>query len=204
MAQPSHCPACATEFVAGVTRCSDCGGPLTPGDLPASAPSARKAASVSLPPAAEAAGLTELPDQPLCTVPGEQAETIARALTFEGITSLLVCDGLQRLRGPGQESTGPMANRRPVEIYVSAADLEEAEAIVASLEGGDLIGEQWLSEAEDEDDVASASPVIPKPAAVEPASEPELPAPTKPSSSGGVLLVIVVLLAVIAAFVAAL
>lgn len=202
MSQASHCPRCATEFVAGIAQCSDCGGPLTPGELPragAARPS-RSAPSSTAGPVVEG----PLPDHHLCTVPGEQAETIARALTFEGIVSLLVCDGMQRLRGPGHESTGPLASRRPVDVYVAAADWEEAEAVVASLDGPDLIGEQWLDEGEG-DDVAAPPRRAP---VVEPEPEPDVLDEEQPvvaeRTAPGVWLVLVIVAALVAAFVLAL
>ncbi len=175
---------------------------MTPGELPRTSP-ARPSRSAPAPTSGPVAD-GPLPDHFLCAVPGEQAETIARALTFEGIVSLLVCDGLHRLRGPGQESSGPLAARRPVDVYVAAADREEAEAIVASLDEPDLIGEQWLSEGEGDADAESPrrSPVV------EPESQAEMTGEDEPAvaerTAPAVWLVLAVVAALVAAFVLAL
>lgn len=202
MSQASHCPACATEFVAGVARCSDCGGPLTPGELPAaSGPSPYDDSASAIPGLPPMAAATAIPDRLLCTVPGEEAETIASALTFEGITSRLVCDGLQRLRGPGQQASGPMSKRRPVEMYVLDEDFAEAEAVLESLDGHDLIGEQWLEDGETATAPAARTPFAD--VAETTADTPRLDESAAASqSTRGVWLAVAALLALIGFFLA--
>jgi hypothetical protein len=77
--------------------------------------------------------------------PGEKAEFVAQALTMEGMTSRLECQGMVRHRGPGQEVTGPIAVTLPVSVYVAEANLEHAREIVESVEQEDLIGEEWAA-----------------------------------------------------------
>jgi hypothetical protein len=83
------------------------------------------------------------PDTLLVTLPGMQAEFAAKALTVEGLTCLLECDGLKRLRYPNQEPPEPLAVTWPVSIYVARTQRDQAREILASTERTDVIGDQW-------------------------------------------------------------
>ena len=87
--------------------------------------------------------LVNIPDTLLMTVPGLQAEHAAKALTMEGLTCLLECDGLKRLRQPGDEAPEPLAVTWPVRLYVHFTDLTEAKRILDSIAAPDVIGQQW-------------------------------------------------------------
>lgn len=136
--QTSHCPICRTEFVAGIAACSDCGRPLLPGELP---PRDRNSA-----PSQGGGGpdaIVEPPDTMILTIPGEQAELIAKALAVEGIPSLLECDGIEQLRGPYEPPKAPLARRKPVDVYVPESQVDIAREIAQSMLDSDLIGDQW-------------------------------------------------------------
>lgn len=85
------------------------------------------------------------PDTLLATMPGLQAEFAAKALTLEGMTCLLECDGLKQLRHPHQEPSDPLAVTWPVSIYVAGPQLGEARQILASIQRTDVIGDQWTT-----------------------------------------------------------
>jgi hypothetical protein len=129
-----HCPACRTEFIAGVAACTDCAGSLEPGALPdlAAAVAARESPIVN-----------DSPDTLLTTLPGLRADLVVRALVMEGIACLLACDGQTKLCGPNDGAQGPFAITLPVAIYVARRRVDEAEAIVQSLEREDLVGVEW-------------------------------------------------------------
>jgi len=129
----SHCPTCHAEYVAGPSVCADCGGTLAPGPL-------REYGLSAASPPPQALGT---PDVLLATMPGLQADLIASALTMEGITCLLKCEGIRQLRHPERESPGALAATLPVDVYVAAADLEKAREVVESVERGEIIGDQW-------------------------------------------------------------
>lgn len=142
----SHCQDCRTEFVAGVTRCSDCGRPVTPGELP---PRKRnderdEARDPRYAQAPSAEATVDPPDTELTSIPGEQAELVAKALALEGIPSLLACEGEEQLRGPHEPPKPPIARKRIVDIYVPQSRLDDAREIADSMASGDLIGDQWL------------------------------------------------------------
>lgn len=147
MGEANHCPDCRNEFVAAITTCSDCGQPLHPGELPRGGRAAAPVGSeeVDVPLHGEAPDPPEPPDTLVATLPGEDAERIARALTLERITSLLDCEGTRELRGPNEPPKPAIARRKPVSIYVGHARAGEAREIIESLVGVDLIGEQWRS-----------------------------------------------------------
>jgi len=139
-----HCGECRTEFVGGITACSDCGGPLQSGELPPHGPESLADSVAAAMPAADTEGeAPEPPDTLVATLPGEDAELVAKAMTMERITSLLECEGSQELRGPHEPPKPALARRRPVSIYVAHSRVDEARAIIESMTGTDLIGEQW-------------------------------------------------------------
>lgn len=133
-----YCESCWTEFVDGVQRCSDCGGPLLDGDLPRERPRDAEEApftTISADPAAI--------DSLAAEMPGEDAEHFAEALKIEGIVSRLECGNLVRYRGPGQKATGMISLREPVQVFVAAKDLDVARDILETISRGDLIGDAW-------------------------------------------------------------
>jgi len=155
-----HCPTCEEEYVAGVAACVECGGPLTAGPLEYFA--ARERGGSDAPPAVSAVGR---PDQLLAELPGLQAHHAVRALLLEDITCALKCQGVEKVYVPGQPPAEPFAVTLLVRLYVSQAQLEAAQEIIASFGHEDVIGEQWSdveaddagSEVEAEVDAASAS-----------------------------------------------
>jgi hypothetical protein len=84
-----------------------------------------------------------LPDTLLVTLPGLQAEAAARALTLEGMICGLECEGFTTLRRPDQQPEEPFAVTLPVAVYVHHTQRSEAQRILDSLAGNDLIGDQW-------------------------------------------------------------
>ncbi|MBI1818121.1 MAG: hypothetical protein HYR72_24335 [Deltaproteobacteria bacterium] len=128
-----HCPACRSEFIAGVAACTDCGGPLELGALP-------DLAAVT---AGKSPIVYDSPDTLLTTLPGVRADLVVRALVMEGIACLLECEGQTKLCGPTDVSQGPFAVTLPVAIYVSGSRMEEAVAVVQSLDRADLVGVEW-------------------------------------------------------------
>jgi hypothetical protein len=205
MGEANHCPDCRNEFVAGITMCSDCGQPLRPGELPRGA---RPAALVveeesDAPLHGEAPDLPDPPDTLVATLPGEDAERIARALTLEHISSLLDCEGTQELRGPSEPPKPAIARRKPVSIYVAHTRVDEAREIIESLVGVDLIGEQWRSgdagdDGHEEGAAASSAPRAAVPAAQGPH---DLEAPAA-EGSGRYLVLLAILGAILAVFIA--
>ena len=180
-----YCPDCWTEFVAGIPRCSDCDGPLTPGDLPDRRPLAEPPVSAAK---AELAAI----DTVIGEFPGSRAEFIAQALTMEGIHSRLECEKLVQNRGPSIDPTGPIAVTLPVRILVAAAEQERAQEILESLAAEDLVGEAWAEAP----DAAASDPF--DPGAVFPAGAEDLPGDgTAPEGSRAPIMLLV-----IAAFVA--
>jgi hypothetical protein len=171
-----HCPACDEEYVASVTACVECGGPLQPGPLERLERRARdSAATVRSDPAAAA------PRRLLTRIAGLQADHAVRALLLEGIACRVDCQGLARTYQPGQPPAEPFAVTLPVSIYVDEAQLDAAQDVLSSFEAGDLIGDQWSDErAESAGDIeTSTEPVADREPAepveaipdVEPASE---------------------------------
>ena len=140
MTDVQHCRTCATEYVAGITICADCGAPLVPGPLPQDQSSTPdpEAAATEGPPRSD-----QPPDSFLTELPGLQAEHTTKLLTLEGITCLLECQGFQQLRYPNREPNEPFAVTMSVSIYVPQADLEAAQEILGSFNRDDLIGDQW-------------------------------------------------------------
>jgi len=145
-----HCPACATEYVAGVVVCADCGGPLSPGARPD--PSMADAATTA---PAIVPGST--PDMKLAELPGLQADFAVRALTLEGIVCGVECQGIRKIHLPDSPPHEPLAVTLPVSIYVASDKLSEAQSILRSLEPSDVIGAQWeAAEEETESDTEDA------------------------------------------------
>lgn len=140
-----HCPDCRNEFMAHVEVCTDCGRPLQAGELPRA--SARReeepAHAVGIPEHGVPPEAPDPPDTLVATLPGEDAEQVARALALEQITSLLDCDGTQELRGPFEPPKPALARRKPVSIYVASQHVDDANAVIESLMHEDPIGEQW-------------------------------------------------------------
>lgn len=133
-----HCEECWTEFVDGIAQCSDCGGPLRDGPLPEASAVAEDEV------AGAAAGVdARTIDTLVGELPGEDAEYLAEALKLEGIHSRLVCGGLSRLRGPGQQATGPLALNLPVQVFVAGVEVERAQEILESIGHEDLVGDAW-------------------------------------------------------------
>jgi hypothetical protein len=79
-------------------------------------------------------------------MPGLQADMIATALTMEGITCLLECQGLRQLRRAEEPSPGLLAGTFLVAIYVAADQIEKAQGVVESVTRGQLIKEQWVAD----------------------------------------------------------
>lgn len=140
-----HCPTCREEYVAGIAACVECGEPLHPGPLPrgaaAAAPAARAAAAN---PAAEL-------DRLVAELPGRQADHVVRSLLLEGIACRVECQGVVKVYQAEQRPTEPFAVTLPVTIHVAAAQLENAQEVLESLQQEDVIGEQW-SEVPSEDE----------------------------------------------------
>lgn len=145
MEDARHCPDCRNEFVAHVEVCSDCGRPLQPGELPrvSTRREEEPAHEVGIPEHGVPPEAPDPPDTLVATLPGEDAEQVARALALEQITSLLDCDGTQELRGPFEPPKPALARRKPVSIYVAAQHVDDAHAVIESLMHEDPIGEQW-------------------------------------------------------------
>ncbi len=133
-----HCPKCVTEFVAGVRACSDCGGPLSSGPLPDPADEEAQPSEAD-----DLAALGDPPDTLYATLPGQQADYVAQALATAGIASLLECDGIQQLNGPGIEHKGPLAVSFPVSVYVPGAQLQPVREIVQSITRAGEIVNPW-------------------------------------------------------------
>jgi len=194
MGNEQHCLACRTEYVAGVTACADCGGPLEPGPLPEDLPAPADSAPGS--PAREAL-TAEPPDTLYATLPGAQAEFAAKALTMEGIGCLLECRGIRRLRLPGEEPTEPLATTLPVNIYLPGRRIAEAEQILGSLAGDDPVGGQWSdgkAAPDSESEPAIENPMESAPAPLRPALQ---PAPLRQEGTGLRLLFLVGLAALL-------
>lgn len=151
---PQHCPTCQTEYVAGISACADCGGPLTPGPLGRYAGAAAAAATAGT----AAAAATGAFDAVLAQLPGIQADRAVRALLLEEIPCFVECQGLTKTYQPGSPPTEPFAVTLPVTVHVRHADLETAREAIDSLESEDLIGEQWSDEEIAEAAEAAAVP----------------------------------------------
>ena len=143
----AHCADCWTEFVEGITTCSDCGQPLSPGPLPESD---EEETTPAVKPSFAAI------DTFFDELPGERAEFAASVLKLEGIHCRLECEGLVQYRGPDAQPQPPIAVTLPVRIYVAATDVERVREIVASTQEEDLIGESW-NEVPAEENLAEES-----------------------------------------------
>lgn len=139
----SYCEECWTEFVDTVQRCSDCGGPLVAGELPAVRSRVEEAVAGEV-------GAVDLAaiDSLITELRGEEAEHFAEVLRMEGVHSRLECGEFVRYRGPGQKPTGPISLTLPVRVFVAAAELDQARDILESLGQDDLVGDAWLEGAE--------------------------------------------------------
>ena len=200
-AEAKHCPDCRNEFVASVEQCSDCGAPLKQGELPrgGSPEPEHEDAGYDVPEHGIPPEPVEPPDTLVATLPGEDAERVARAMALERITSLLDCDGAQELRGPNEPPKPAIARRKPVAIYVSHSRAEEAREIIDSLTDTDPIGDQWRegdSAAESIEDAEPAPDEVQSPVAAA-----DLEAP-QAEGSGRYLLILAALGAVLALFIA--
>lgn len=140
-----HCPDCQEEYVAGVAACVECGGALQPGPL--SRFTARSRTGGGADAAALGAAGAARPDRWLAELPGLQADQAVRALLFEGITCGVVCEGVAKVYAPGQPPAQPFAVTLPVTVYVTGAQYEGAQEILASLQHDDVIGDQWSEAA---------------------------------------------------------
>jgi hypothetical protein len=109
------CPQCGAEYMPGFTRCSDCLVDLVePGSEPASV------AEPSRP-----AGLTD----PICVYRATQRGRLPLAeslLQSAGIPFVVLGEHVQQLTG--LDAYGP------AELYVSAADADDAHAVLADLD----------------------------------------------------------------------
>ena len=139
-----HCAACREEYVAGVAACVECGAPLQPGPLDRSAPSTR-GPRLDEPTAAAA------PDRLLAKLPGAEADQIVRTLLREGIACGVSCDGIERVYAPDKPPMEPFAVSLPVSLFVTAAQYEQAQEILACCQQEDVIGDQWESATADEE-----------------------------------------------------
>jgi len=179
----SYCEECWTEFVDTVPRCSDCGGPLQAGELPAARPLVEEAPDVAVAGAVDLSAIDSL----IVELPGEDAEHYAEALRMEGVHSRLECGEFVRFRGPGQKPTGPISLRAPVRVFVATDDKEQARDILESVGQEDLVGDAWLEgvEAEEIDD-GDAEP----PPAAESAHDTPPEARAEGVSSGAVVVLL--------------
>jgi hypothetical protein len=137
-----HCPACDEEYVASVTACVECGGPLQPGPLERLERRARDVGAG----AGRGETAASTPSRLLTRIAGLQADHAVRALLLEGIACRVDCQGLARTYQPGQPPAEPFAVTLPVSIYVDEAQLDAAQDVLSSFEAGDLIGDQWSDE----------------------------------------------------------
>ena len=139
-----HCAACREEYVAGVAACVECGAPLQPGPLDRSTPAARG-------PRVDEPTASALPDRLLAKLPGAEADQIVRTLLREGIACGVSCDGIERVYAPDKPPMEPFAVSLPVSLFVTAAQYEQAQEILASCQQEDVIGDQWESATADEE-----------------------------------------------------
>jgi len=143
-----HCPSCDEEYVAGVAACVECGGPLQPGPLARLERGARTADSERT-----TAGPPR-PDRLLAELPGLQADHAVRALLLEGVACGVECRGVRKVYVPGEPPAEPFAVTLPVTVYVSDAQYETAQDIVASFQTDDMIGDQWTDGEAEPDEAA--------------------------------------------------
>jgi hypothetical protein len=168
-----HCNACATEYVAAVRVCAECGAALEAGPYVAPEPSSREDRGPKV-------LREEPPDRLLVRLPGLQAEFAAQALNLEGIPCTLECEGLRQVRRPGEGPGDPFAVTLPVSVYVPGSAFGTAREVLQSLAADDLIGEQWSGD----DPMADVGPSAENaPSFAEPIRPLDLdPAPEIPSS----------------------
>ncbi len=144
MSDFQHCESCHTEFVAGISACTDCGGPLAPGPLPEQPAKAHQATVT---------GEDEYHyNRLLARLPGAQADVVAKVLNLAGIPCLLECEDIRRLCLPDYDHDHgePLAVTLPVSIYVDAECEREAKDLLDSM-WTDVIGDQWREEPQVED-----------------------------------------------------
>jgi hypothetical protein len=134
-----HCPDCEEEYVAGVTSCVECGGPLQAGPLERFENRVAGPATSDLDGGVSASSLDRL----LVELPGLQADHAVRALLAEDIAVRVVCRGSVKVYAPGQQPAEPFAVTLPVSVYVAAHHVAAAQEIIASFQEGDVIGDQW-------------------------------------------------------------
>lgn len=201
-----HCPDCQQEYVAGVTACVDCGKALQPGPLPRFEGGGARRASGSPAPAAAAPAADAASDVFVVELPGIEAHEAVQALLMEKISCRASCKGMEKRYSEASPPQGPLATSLPVSIFVAAQHREAAEEIIASIRGGDLIGEQW-SDAPHPDDVDHAAdpfeplPVEPGPSLDDPPAagrEFDDAGPVAESTSGRTMLILVVVAVVVA------
>jgi hypothetical protein len=160
-----HCASCQEEYVAGVSACVECGGPLQAGPLERRGRGRQRTGSEQTA-AADAAPPTRL----LAQLPGLQAHHTARALLREGIRCRAECVGHVKLYLPDQPPIEALAVTQPVSLYVDDRNFETAQQILEAPVDEDAIGDQWAendieaTEEEEVDDATIALPMASSPA----------------------------------------
>lgn len=195
-----HCPACQEEYVAGVASCVECGAALQPGPLERLEQRARRGGGSD----ATAPGAAR-PDRRRAQMPGLQADHAMRALLLEGITCGVWCEGVEKVYAPGHPPAEPFAVTLPVTVYVTDAQYEAAEEVLASLQHDDVIGEQWSATEVDAENeaIVEAGPAAEPADYSEPARADEPAAADGPSPESTSLrtIVLIVLAAIVLLFV---
>jgi hypothetical protein len=165
-----HCPSCRSEYRPGIERCSECGGELLPGDMP-DPPDLR---------------LKEPPPDPVTVFTSRDPALfpVARSiLEGEEVPFFVRGEELQDLFGIGRLGLGFNPIVGPIEIQVSAADVERARELLAEVEPPET--ETEIEEADagraDTGEADPASIAIPyRPPLASPLSRLEAAAPTAP------------------------